>query len=126
MICITSTGTTMDAMVDHRFGRCSYFLFIDEEKESIIEVIPNPNLEVLHGAGVQSAQIVAERKPELLITGNIGPNAYSLLTSAGVKVAAGFFGKVSDAVKEYKSGKLKLIDAPNVPGHFGKGSGNRR
>ena len=30
-ICVTSTGTDLNAGVDQRFGRCQYFLIVDKE-----------------------------------------------------------------------------------------------
>lgn len=41
-IAITSSGNSMDASIDNRFGRCSYFAFYDTETLDI-EFIPNPN-----------------------------------------------------------------------------------
>jgi len=119
MICITATGSELNAFVDPRFGRCSYFLFVDEKKENLIESVANFNYNAMHGAGITAAQIVAEKGPEVLITGNIGPNAFNVLKTAGIKVVAGVSGKVMEIVKKYKEGRLKFIESPSVEGHYG-------
>ena len=67
--------------------------------------------------------MVIDNNTEVVITGNCGPNAFQVLSAAGIKVATGVYGKVRDTVQVYKDGKLQPTSQPNVPGHFGMGSG---
>ncbi|MFC2060988.1 NifB/NifX family molybdenum-iron cluster-binding protein [Elusimicrobiota bacterium] len=123
-ICVTSTGNNLDSQVDPRFGRCQYFVFYDYEtgKSDIVE---NQAADAAHGAGIQASQLVIERKPEAVITGNIGPNASSVLFNAGVKVYSATGKIVQEAIESYNQGKLKELTGPNVQGHFGLGKGNK-
>lgn len=65
-IAITSIGPDLDAEVDPRFGRCQYFLIV-ELNDLSFEAIENPNIAIGGGAGIQSAQLIAEKgvKPSL-------------------------------------------------------------
>jgi len=47
----------------------------------------------LWGAGIATAQMVAQKEVEAVITGNIGPNVYQTLSAAGVKIIVGASGK---------------------------------
>jgi predicted Fe-Mo cluster-binding NifX family protein len=119
-ICITSVSDTLDAQVDPRFGRCQYFLLVDSNTMET-EAIPNQSSYAAHGAGIQAAQTVANSGVNVVITGNVGPNAFRVLSAAGIKILRGASGKVRDAVKEYKKGKLQEISSPTIGGHLGMG-----
>jgi len=119
-IAITSTGPDLSSQVDPRFGRCAYFLFLDPNTMEF-EAVPNPNVEAMGGAGIQSAQLVANKGVEAVLTGSCGPNAFQTLQAAGVKVIVGVVGTVQDAVMRYKSGQFQPIQQPNVPPHYGTG-----
>lgn len=119
-ICVSAISDGLDAQVDPRFGRCPYFAIVDAETMTF-ESIPNTASSSMGGAGIQAAQLVADRGVEVLITGNIGPNALQALSSAKIKVVTGAFGMVREAVEKYKRGELKETDTPTVRGHFGRG-----
>ena len=123
-IAVSSSGQTLDDSVDARFGRCAYFLIIDPDT-SEFEPIQNPNIALGHGAGIQSAQLLANKGVTVVLTGNCGPNAHQVLTAAGIKVVTGVAGKVKDAVQGYKTGKHQASSQPNVSDHFGMGGGGR-
>ena len=74
-ICVSSTGKDLDAQVNPRFGRCSYFLVVDTETMSF-EYISNESAMASGGAGIQAAQTVAKAGVKVIITGNVGPNAF--------------------------------------------------
>lgn len=123
-ICITSTGDNLDSAVDPRFGRCAYFIIVDPETLEF-KAISNPSVEASGGAGIQSAQLVANESAEAVITGNVGPNAFQTLSSFGLKVYTGAEGSVKEVIQQYKDGKFKEMSGPSVPGHFGTGGKGR-
>lgn len=117
-ICITSQGNSLDSTVDPRFGRCQYFIIADTKSKEF-EAVKNPNTDSAGGAGIQSGQLISEKNVKVVLTGNVGPNAYQTLNAAGVEVVTGVSGKVSEAVEKYKKGEFKSIDGPSVNSHFG-------
>jgi predicted Fe-Mo cluster-binding NifX family protein len=124
-IAITANGTALDAKIDPRFGRCQYFIIVDPETMQF-EALENSSAMAGGGAGVSTAQMITGKGVEVVLTGNCGPNAYQVLAAAGIKVITGVAGTVQDAVKEYKSGKLRATYQPNVTTHFGMDRGKGR
>ena len=122
-ICITSLGSTLDSSIDPRFGRAQYFLILDG-RGSLKEALTNPATGAIRGAGVAAAQEISSKGVKVLITGNIGPNAFYVLGSTDIKV---FLAKPGLTVKEafsaWKEDKLTQLKKPTVSGHFGRGPG---
>ena len=120
-ICITSLGRDLDSPVDPRFGRCQYFLFLDEKGE-LKKVLPNSGVFAARGAGIAAAQQVTNQGVDVLISGNLGPNAFSVLLQTGVKIFLASPGiSVREVFSMWKKNKLSQINKPSVPGHFGLG-----
>jgi len=122
-IAITATETSLDAIVDPRFGRCPCFLIVDTDSMAF-EAVGNPNVILGGGAGIQSAQLVADKGARYVLTGNCGPNAHRALTAAGITVIVGCSGPVRAVIERFKAGELQPSDQANVPSHFGVGSGS--
>ena len=117
-ICVTSVSDSLDAQVDQRFGRCQYFMIIDSDSMQF-EPVPNLALASGSGAGIQAAQLVANKKTSVLITGNVGPKAFQALSAAGIKIITGASGKVRDVVEKYRKGLFSETIKPTVGEHFG-------
>lgn len=117
-IVITSQGTDLNSEVDPRFGRCQYFILYDTDTESF-EALENLNVSAGGGAGIRTAQTIAEKGPDAVITGNIGPNAFRALSAAEIQIYAGVSGRIADAITHFKDGTLKPYGAPSVESHFG-------
>ncbi len=122
-ICVTAVSGSLDAQIDPRFGRCPCFVIVDSETMEF-EAVSNIAVGSMSGAGIQAAQTVASKGATVVLTGNIGPNAFQALSTAGIKVVTGAVGNVEEAVVKYKEGELKESSSPTVRGHFGmRGSG---
>jgi predicted Fe-Mo cluster-binding NifX family protein len=117
-IAITATEPSLDAKVDSRFGRCLYFLIVDTDTMKF-EALENPNLMLGGGAGIQSAQLMAGKGVQSVLTGNCGPNAHRTLSATGIDVIIGCSGTVADVVEQFKAGQLNAADQPNVASKFG-------
>jgi predicted Fe-Mo cluster-binding NifX family protein len=104
-IAVSSTGPTLDDTVETRFGRCAYFLIVDPDTMEF-EALPNPNISLGGGAGIQSAQLMAEKGVSVVLTGNCGPNAFQTFGAAGIQVITGVNGQVRQAVQQYTTGTL--------------------
>jgi len=113
-VCITSDGQGLDAPVNPSFGRAPYFLFVDEETLAIEAVKNAPGA---HGAGVQAAQTVASKGANIVITGNVGPNAHQGLSTAGIEIYVGAKGTAKEALEDYRAGRLTRADVPTAGGH---------
>lgn len=121
-IAVTAKGKNLDDQVDPRFGRCPCFLLVETETMES-QSVDNPNLSAGGGAGIQSAQLMAEHGVEAVLTGNCGPNAHRTLQAADIAVVTGASGTVREAVEQYKSGSMSAAQAPNVGSHFGSRGG---
>ena len=71
------------------------------------------------GAGIQAAQLVADKGADVVLTGNCGPNAYRTLEAADVKLVVGVSGTVREAVDKFKSGAFESTEGPNVDAKSG-------
>jgi len=119
-VCISSTGKDLSAPVDPRFGRSQLFLFVDTETMKY-ECIENPALTAGGGAGTKAAQLVSDKGAQAVLTGNVGPNAFSALNAAGIKIYAGMTGTAQQAVEKFKSGQVLPVSSPSVGAHFRMG-----
>jgi predicted Fe-Mo cluster-binding NifX family protein len=126
-ICVTAIGEGLDSEIDLRFGRCNYFLIYDSETKSV-ESISNMSVAASGGAGIKAAEAVANAGINVLLTGIVGPNAFSIFTEVGIDVRIGAKGTVREAIKQYEAGELESISSPNSSPHSGmkKGSGMGR
>ncbi|MCF2137236.1 MAG: NifB/NifX family molybdenum-iron cluster-binding protein [Candidatus Thorarchaeota archaeon] len=104
-LCITSTGPTLDAPVDPRFGRCAYFIFVDSDTLAF-EAVPNEAAMSAGGAGVRASQYVASKGVNVVITGSVGPNAFPALQSSGIQILLNTGGTVQQAIEQYNRGAL--------------------
>ena len=112
-ICITSLGDTLDSQSDERFGRCSYFIFVDTDT-SEFEAVANQNQSGMGGIGIKSGQFVAEKGAKVILTGHVGPNAAKTLQAAGIDVVVDVSGSVKEVIEKYKNGEFKISDGPNA------------
>jgi predicted Fe-Mo cluster-binding NifX family protein len=104
--------------VNPRFGRAEYFVIADSESGGFT-VKENPFTGGASGVGVRTAQMLADMGVAAVLTGSCGPNAYQILTAAGVDVVIGVNGEVSRAVEAYRAGHLKPTSGPDVGPHHG-------
>lgn len=117
-VAVTSQGKDLDSPVDPRFGRASYFIVVDTDTMEFDAIENTQNVRAAQGAGVQSAQTVADSGAKVVLTGNCGPKAFSTLSAAGIKVIIGVEGTVREAVESFKEGRYESSTGPNVSGHW--------
>jgi len=120
-IAVSAKGSTLDAAVDPRFGRCQHFVIVDPDTMEY-EGIENSSAMASGGAGIASAQLVVDKGIQAVLTGNCGPNAYQVLEAAEVEVITGVSGTVRDAIEGYKTGRFQASSGPSVKAHFGMGA----
>jgi predicted Fe-Mo cluster-binding NifX family protein len=75
------------------------------------------NLNAPQGAGIQAAQAVYNLGVGAVVTGNVGPKAFTTLQAAGIAVHVGASGTVREAVEQFRVGALEPAESANVEGH---------
>jgi predicted Fe-Mo cluster-binding NifX family protein len=86
------------------------------------EAIANPAIQSAHGAGVQAAQLMLDKKIEVVLSGRVGPNSHQILSAAGVDIRACPAGTVEELVDLFLKGDLPAITQAG-PAHAGMGGG---
>lgn len=104
LVAITSTGDTLDALVNEKFGRCQYFLIVNPDTMKF-EAVLNPAEQAQGGAGPKAAEIIINKGVNILLTGHVGDKAEEALKRGNIKIIDGLTGnlKIKDAVTNYLS-----------------------
>ncbi len=117
-VAISAEGSTPDSRVDTRFGRAKYFVIADTETGDFKAVDNEQTLNVPQGAGIQSAQTVAQSGASAVISGHVGPKAFRALNAAGIDVLLASDMTVAQALDKFSRGELEKVSAPDVEGHW--------
>ena len=117
-IVLTTSGKDLNAPLDNRFGRAPKFLVYDLEAKTFEVVDNDQNLNAAQGAGIQSAQNIARLGAKALITGHCGPKAFRVLQAAKIKIYNTTAPTVSEAIDQYRNGKLTEAASADVEGHW--------
>ncbi len=118
-IAITCKGEGMNNEIDLHFGRAKKFLLIDTESGDCTPHDNRQNLNAAQGAGIQSAEMVLRLGAEAVITGNVGPKAFRVLSEAGVPVyLVSVSGTVQQALDLWKQNQLTRAAGATKEGHW--------
>lgn len=117
-IAFSSSGDTLDAALDQRFGRAAKFVIFDTDTESCTTIDNTQNLNAPQGAGIQSAQHVVNAGANVLITGHTGPKAFQVLQAAGTTIYLSNAATVRDALESWKRDELTQITQADVEAHW--------
>jgi predicted Fe-Mo cluster-binding NifX family protein len=112
-LCVTSSGRDLDSKVDYHFGRAPYFLIVDTDNMEF-EVVENTPRVTGRGAGISAAQMILEKGAAAVLTGIIGPHAYSALRVAHVDIYEGVLASdtVREAVQRFGKGEYREVTEP--------------
>jgi predicted Fe-Mo cluster-binding NifX family protein len=113
---VSSTAPTISSEVDQKFGRCSYFLVYDTETRKT-RIIENVSSDISQGAGVSTSQKIVSEGANVVITGNIGPRAFEILSASGVTIFLTEKMSVREAIADYERGVLSPIESATIEGH---------
>lgn len=117
-IAFTTSGEDLDSPLDPRFGRCRKFLIYNLEKETFEIVENQKSFNAAQGAGIQAAETVARLGVEAVVTGHCGPNAFRVLSAAGIDIYSCQSETVSAALESFCSGALTKAQSADVEGHW--------
>ena len=82
-VAISSTGKDENSEVSVVSGRAEYYLIFEDKK--LVKAIKNPFRIGGGGAGFSVAQMLADEKVNLVISGRFGPNMIHALESKNIK-----------------------------------------
>ena len=116
-IVISSTGKTSENLLDKRFGRCEYFQ-IHDTKSGKVKILENKGQNSSGGAGIVASNQLIEEKVDVIITGNLGPNAFELIEKSGIKAYKCGNIAISLVLEKYNKGELEEIKMSG-PAHHG-------
>lgn len=118
-IAIPASSTDINLPIDGRFGRARYFAIFDDQQNQWSFRHNEQNISLPQGAGIQSAKHIIESNAQVLLTCNVGPKAFDLLTRAGISIYLCDENlSISDAVKGFKNGSLNALQNPTNEGHW--------
>lgn len=118
-ICISSTRDHENAIADRRFGRCPYYAIYDDQNKTY-DYMDNGAIAETHGAGLKAAQSIVDAGVEVVITGQVGPNAMEVLEAGKIGIYEMQGNKVNEQIQYLQAGKLKKMIAAGAP-HEGMG-----
>lgn len=107
-IVVSATAQSKDSQLDRRFGRCEYFLIYDTETKEY-KAVRNNGASSGGGAGIAAASQVIDENVSVIITGNLGPNAFELIEKAGIKAYSCETLPVFRAVELFQENQLAVI-----------------
>jgi predicted Fe-Mo cluster-binding NifX family protein len=107
-IAVSVTGKNAEDVLDKRFGRCGYFSIIDLDTNQT-KVIENNGAVSGSGAGIAAASQIIEEGVDIIVTGDLGPNAFELIEKAGIKAYRCDVIPISEVVAMFQQNKLKEI-----------------
>ncbi|MCP3940440.1 MAG: dinitrogenase iron-molybdenum cofactor biosynthesis protein [Desulfobacteraceae bacterium] len=117
-IAVTAMESSLDSLVDPRFGRAAYILIIDTQTLEFKAFDNHENKNAFKGAGIQAAAMVSHNEAKVLLTGFCGPNAFKTLEKAGIKVVNDQSGSVLDLIQKFNQGNVVFADQANKDGHW--------
>lgn len=112
-IAISSKGKSGNDLLDARFGRCEYFQICDT-KDNSFKVIENKGQSSNGGAGIAAANQIIDENVDIIITGNLGPNAFELINKAEIKAYKCESISIEAALNKYNNNELEEIKIPGM------------
>ncbi len=117
-LAFTTSGDNLNAPIDSRFGRAPKYLIYDTDTKTFVVIDNSQNLNAAQGAGIQAAEAVARQDVNGLVTGHCGPNAFRVLSAAGIKIYSSTASTISEALDAFDAGSLASADSADVQGHW--------
>jgi predicted Fe-Mo cluster-binding NifX family protein len=110
-IAISSVGKDIKSKTSDVFGRCPYFIIAEIENKKIgkTKAIKNKSIDQMGGAGIATAQLMAENNVNAVITGNVGPRALDVLRQFKIEIYSGQ-GTIKDVLQAFIDKRLEKIN----------------
>jgi predicted Fe-Mo cluster-binding NifX family protein len=104
------TDGGLESDICAHFGSCEYFTLVDiiNGKAKGINAVSNASPDGVHNCAAP-AELLKESGVDVVIVSGIGGRPLVSLTSKGIRVFGGAFGRVSDALQDFSSGALNEL-----------------
>lgn len=114
IIAVSSEGPSLTDMVDPRFGRAGGFVVRDMRDGTTSYIDNGLSQTRAQGAGIETAERLAEAGVEVVLSGYVGPKAFEALQAAEIRVCQNMDGiSVEEALNRFAAGEVSFADAPN-------------
>ena len=100
---------SLQSRIAKRFGHAPYYLLVDTEN---IECQVQKNEH--SGENHEMIYDFAEQGVKIFLTGNIGPHAFDIIQSLGLKVALARGISVFEALEKLQLDELQILDGPTL------------
>ena len=84
-VAVTCRADNMDALVDQRFGRCSWFAIYDTDTHEV-EFVKNTAKDEDSGAGPAAVAIVADHQVRKIVSGEFGFKIKNMLMELNIQM----------------------------------------
>ena len=108
-IVIPTNDNLSETTICPSFGRAPYFLVYDTESRTKT-FFENKAADSAGGAGIAAAQIIVDRKAEVLFTPRCGENAAKVLQTANIRILKTSGLSVDENITAYLAGELPSLD----------------
>ena len=92
---------------------------IFDTETSIFTPLENKAQFASGGAGIQAAQAIQNSGATVVLTGNVGPNAFTTLTAADIEIYVGASGTLQEAIRNFQAGTYKKAMGATVESKHG-------
>ncbi|MEW6066478.1 diguanylate cyclase [Desulforamulus profundi] len=114
IVAVSAFGNTLDSKVNPRLGKCEYFVLYHTQTGTY-RAIDNTGRFSSGAAGVATTGLLNDHEVTAVITGTVGPNAFTALEACGIKVYTGASGKVEDVLDKFLNGQFAEAKGPTPP-----------
>ena len=116
-VAISTLGPEPDSPLETRFGRARFFRIVDTETGQQTVVDNSQAANAVQGAGPRAVQTLARLGVEAVLTGDVGPKAWTALESSRIQPYALDGGSIEQSIRALLAGELRAMSRADVKGH---------
>ena len=118
-VAATTQVPSLAGKVDPRFGRSRFLVLVDTDTGRFTSLENGHDFGGTPGAGTGFVHEAVEEGVEAVISGCLPPKGFVALRARGIGIHIGAHGTVTDALREFESGRLVClsrgrVDQPSV------------
>lgn len=109
LVAISSMGRDLNARLDPVLGRTALFLLVRSADDSFTVLDNSAAQNSPQGAGLHTAESLIKQGVGVVISGDCGPKALKVLSSAGIHVFRAPAGTIRQTLKAWRDGTLASL-----------------